>query len=505
MSIFDRFFAAVSGKSAKGMLTEQALPKVKPKQQSFPGYLTNTVAATAQLRNNDLQVANLDLTQAFRFGNSTGAVIRDLVRVNPDLSAAVSSHLRLGIPEHYIAIAEGPDGQFSLEGTQIAMQFLNRLARSPNYDVGFSQTDSLRTLFEALGKEAIIEGALSGELVLDKSRLPDRIVPIPVSNIRFYQDDRGLKPVQLVGGTEVDLDYPTFFYVAGDPSLLNAYAQSPLESAVQPVLAASQFLTDLRRVCGRYIYPKFDVAIDEEKLRANMPQDIQANPESQAGWLNSVFESVSTMINDLGVEEAAVHYDFIKIEYIQGQTGDTPGTFDTVKSIYDGKIATGAKTLPAILGHGVGSQNVASTETMLAVLTANSLVRLKLQEFMSRALTLAVRLYGVEASVNFEFDTIDLRPASELEAFKVMRNERILNLLSLGLMTDEEACLRMTGKLPPTAYTPLAGTRFRDGVQNKEAGNPYSGSPQGGGQSGGGALGQGLGSKQPKQAKGPAK
>ena len=162
MSIFDRFLAAVSGKSAKGMLTEQALPKVKPKQQSFPGYLTNTVAATAQLRNNDLQVANLDLTQAFRFGNSTGAVIRDLVRVNPDLSAAVSSHLRLGIPEHYIAIAEGPDGQFSLEGTQIAMQFLNRLARSPNYDVGFSQTDSLRTLFEALGKEAIIEGALSG-------------------------------------------------------------------------------------------------------------------------------------------------------------------------------------------------------------------------------------------------------------------------------------------------------------------------------------------------------
>jgi hypothetical protein len=346
---------------------------------------------------------------------------------------------------------------------------------------------------------------MSAELVLDKGRLPDRLAPLSVTTIKFYQDDKGLRPVQVVGGEEIDLDSPTFFYVSGDPSLLDPYPQSPLESSIQPVLAFAQFLNDLRRVCSRSVYPKFDVSIDEEKLRANMPMDVQADPELQAGFLNGVISQVETMINDLGVEEAAVHFDFIKIEYIKGQSGDVPQTFDTVKGIYEGKIATGAKVMPSIVGHGTGTQNTASTETMLAVMTANSLVRLKIQELMSRTLTLAVRLYGVEASVSFEFDSIDLRPDSELEAFKTMRSERFLNLLSLGLITDEEVCLRLTGKLPPASYTPLMGTRFRDGVKNSDAGNPYSGAPQGGGQSGGGAMNQGVKSNQPKQAKGPAK
>lgn len=505
MSLLDRFRAAIQPKGAGSKLAPQAPPKVKPKQQGFPGYLTNVTATTARLPQVDLNVANLDLAASFRFGTSTGQVIRNLARVTPDLSAAVSAHLRLGIPEHYIAIAEGPDGQFSLEGTQIAMQLLARWARSPNYDVGFSQTDSLRTLFEAWGKEAIQEGAMAGELVLDKSRLPDRLAPLPVSAIKFYQDDKGLRPVQVIGGEEIDLDFPTFFYVAGDPSLLDPYPLSPLESSIQPVLAFAQFLNDLRKICGRHVYPRLDISIDEEKLRANMPADVQADPALQPDFLNGVISEVENMVNDLGVEEAAVHFDFIKIEYIKGQDGNTPSTFDTVKGIYEAKIATGAKVMPSVVGHGSGSQNVATTETMLAVMTANSLVRLKLQELMSRALTLAVRLYGVEASVSFEFDTIDLRPASELEAFKTMRMERYLNLLSLGLITDEEVCLRLTGKLPPTSYTSLMGTRFRDGVQSTVSGNPYSGSPEGGGQSGGGALNQGIGSKQPKQAKGPAK
>lgn len=504
MSLLDRFRAAVQPKTAGSKLAPQTPPKVKPKQQGFPGYLTSQVATTARLPQTDLNVANLDLAANFRFGASTQEVIRNLARVTPDLSAAVSAHLRLGIPEKYIAIAETPDGQFSLDGTQIAMQLLTRWSKSPNYDVGFSQTDSLRTLFESLGKEAILYGAMSAELVLDKGRLPDRLAPLSVTQIKFYQDDKGLRPVQVVGGTEVDLDYPTFFYVAGDPSLLDPYPHSPLESSIQPVLAFAQFLNDLRKVCGRHVYPKLDISIDEEKLRANMPADIQGDPSLQPAFLDGVLADVENMVNDLGVEEAAVHFDFIVIKFIEGQSGDTPTTFETVKGIYEAKIATGAKVMPSVVGHGSGSQNVATTETMLAVMTANSLVRLKLQELMSRALTLAVRLYGVEASVNFEFDTIDLRPASELEAFKLMEKDRITDLVSIGYMTDEEACLRLTGKLPPAGYTPLMGTHYKQPVQS-DGGNPYSGAPQGGGQSGGGAMNQGVGSRQPKQAKGPAK
>jgi hypothetical protein len=506
MSLYTRFLAAVQPKSTVkvGLLTPQIPVKAPNKQQSLPGFQKTTQATTARLPQNDLQTANQDIVGTYRLGNTTSQVIANLARVTPDLSAAVSAHLRIGIPEKYIAIGENPDGSFSLEATQIAMQLLTRWDRSPDYSTGFSQMSSLRSISEAIGKEGILYGAMCMELVLDKSRMPGELNPISVPQIKWYQDGTGLRPIQLVGGNEIDLDFPTVFYVALDASITDPYAQSPLESAIQPVLGGAQFLTDLRRVCARHVYPRFDVSIDEEKLRANMPPDVQADPALQPGWLNGVFAEVETMINDLGVEEAAVHWNFIVVGFVQGQSGDVPGTFDTVQKIMESKIATGAKTLPAILGHGTGNQSTASTETMLAMMTANSMVRLKLQEMYSRALTMAVRLYGIEATVSFEYDTIDLRPDSELEAFKVMKAERLLNQLSLGMITDEECTLRLTGKLPPAGYTPLMGTGFHTASAGSQ-GNPYSGSPQGGGQSGGGAQNQGVKSKQPQQAKGPAK
>ncbi len=489
--------------AGNSLLTPQEPPKVKAKQQSKPGYARNVTPSTARLPQADLRLANIDITTTARSGPNTASVIRTLVQANPDLSAAVSANLRLGIPEKHIAIARSADGSFNLEATKLAYELQRRFAFSPDYSAGFSQTDSLRSLSEALGKELMIEGAACLELVLDKQRLPYKLVPVPVTSIKWYEDIGGLRPVQLVGGKEIDLDLPTVFYVATDASLLGPYAQSPLESAIQAVLASGQFLNDLRRICHRSVYPRMLVEIDAEKLRQEIPPDVQADPDKLSVFLAGVKSEVENMVNGLNPEDAMIVYSFVTVKYMEGQSGNVPATFDTIKSIHDAKIATGAKTLPSILGHGAGTQNAASTETMLAVKTADSLIRMKLQELYSRALTMAVRLYGLEATVSFEFDTIDLRPASELEAFSIMKQDRLLKLVSLGYMTDEEFCLRITYNLPPAGFIPLTGTHF----QNASAaiGNPYSGAPQGGGQSGGGAAVQGVKSKTPEQAKGPAK
>lgn len=485
-----KFKAAVQKATGKSLLQEQPLPVVKTKlQQSFPAYLTSTATSTAAITQTDLNIANLDLAANYRFGASTAEVVRNLARVNPDLAGAVSAHLRIGIPEKYCAYAYNPDGSFNVDATRLALSLLSRWEASPDYSVGFSQTDSLRSVFEALGKEGILYGGMMVELVLDKQRLPSYLQPIHVPKLKWYQDNKGLRPVQVVGGVEVDLDFPTVMYVALDPVLNDAYPQSPIESAIQPVLASTQFLNDLRRVCARHVYPRYDVSLDEAKLKDSIPLEVQADEGRMSSYLNNVFSSVEAMINELGVEQALVHYDFVKVRYVEGGASDVPNTFETVKGIHDAKIATGSKSMPAILGHGAGSQNIASTETMLALMTDNSLIRLKLMELMSRSLTMACRLFGQDVTVKFEFDTIDLRPDAELEAFKTMKESRIMNQLSFGFITDEEACLRLVGKLPPTGFAPLSGTRFRD-IKSDSAGNPYSGTNAGGGQSGGGAANQ---------------
>jgi hypothetical protein len=498
-------FAAKGG----GQLPPPAEPKVKPKQQSYPSYITSTRKNDAALPKVDPRITNVDIAQSYRFGRDTPTVIRDMVRAVPDLAGAVSAFLRVGIPERYFALARDPDGTVNDDATRLAWEILRRWAMLPPYDAGFSQTDSIRSISEALAKEGIMYGAMGGELVLDKARMPYKFQPINVNGLKFYPDYsgglKGLKPVQVVGGEEIDLDIPTFFYVALDPSLLDPYPQSPIESAMQPAIASAQFLNDMRRVMARHVYPRYIVSIIWEKFRDQIPGEILADPEKLPAYLNDVQAKVENTINALGVEDALVLFDFIEVKFIEGEAGDTSEKFKTLKEILESKLATAARTMPAILGHGSDSQNVASTETMIFMLSANSMVRLKLQELFSKALTLAVRLGGHDVTVEFEFDPIELRPAGEMEAFRTMEFERIMKLWSIGLMSDMEASIRMTGAPPPKGFAEKSGTEFYPLVGNGAAQNPYSGTSVGGGQSGGGAANQSRTPQTPTKPKGNSK
>jgi hypothetical protein len=110
---------------------------------------------------------------------------------------------------------------------------------------------------------------------------------------------------------------------------------------------------------------------------------------------------------------------------------------------------------------GSGSQNVASTEALLSTKLAASFQK-PVEAVLSRALTLAVRMYGVDVYVKARFNDIELRPKSELEAHMSMRQQRVLELLSLGRITDDEAQSMLgLGSIPESAEE-LSGTMFLD-------------------------------------------
>ena len=132
------------------------------------------------------------------------------------------------------------------------------------------------------------------------------------------------------------------------------------------------------------------------------------------------------------------------------------------------------------IGHGSASANFASAEALLYMKTADGLIRKKLNELYSRIFTLAVRLYGVDCYVEFAYEDIDLRPKNEVEAFKAMKQSRVLELLSLGFMSDEEASIMLTGKLPSANAPQLSGTGFRANTSVSPAGSGYNGATNSG-------------------------
>lgn len=452
-------------KSAAAALPPIIEPKVPNKPQAQPSFAkrAKTASSDQRLTATDRRTANIDLL-TLRNGTDTKATIHDLAAVSPDLSASVWAYQRMVVTRDFTAVARNQDGTANPEGTAALQQVLARLNYLTDYTDGFSAVSSIHAVAESLCKELRLYGSCALELVLDKARLPNRLVPISTTQISFYEDNTGYTyPVQQGNDGEIPLDIPTFLYEAIDQDLLQAYSDSPMEAALQAVLADTEFQNDVRRVIKRALHPRLDASIDFEKFRDSMPVEVAGDPNEAARYQQEFIGGVQETVNGLEPDDALVHFDSVKFDYLNNGNVTLNKEYEVIQGINNAKMATGAKAPPAVLGHGAGSQNVASTESALFARYCEG-VQNKINSIISRALTLAVRLLGFDVYVVFEFDRVDLRPDSELEAFRAMKQSRVLELLSIGLLSDEEAAIRLTGELPPAGAPKLSGTFFKVGV-----------------------------------------
>lgn len=474
-------------------------PKVPNKPQAEPSYSKRTKSSNADIRllENDRQTANTDLT-TLRSGASTKAVIHDLSKVSPDLSGAVWAYQRMVVTRGFTGFARNQDGTINPQATGVLQQVIARMNNLTDYTDGFSAVASLYSVAESLCKEAVLYGAMSMELILDKARLPNRLQPISTTQLIFYEEikDAYTYPIQRVNGQEINLDQPTFFYDSIDQDLLQVYSDSPMEAALQATIADAEFTNDVRRVIKRALHPRLNAVISWDTYKRTLPPDVLGDAEKMRAHQEAFIQAVATTVNGLEPDDALISFDTTAFSYINNGNVTLNKEYETLQNMINAKQATGTHTPPAVLGHGSGSQNIASTETMLFVRYCEGLQN-HINTMLSRAFTLAVRLLGFDVYVEFSFDRIDLRPDSELEAFRSMKQERILEQLSFGLISDEEASLILTGKLPPTPTT-LSGTMFQI---NKTAGggNPNSNT----GPSSGGALNQAQTPDTPQNTKGP--
>lgn len=480
-------------------LTPQPPPKVSGKVSAFPSYLTTaTPNREVSLAQSDRQLGSTDLSKISRT-QGTKALVRQLAHSSPDVSAAMWANLRTAITPTYNAVAKNTDGTFNREATALVQQLLVRFDSLPDFSVGYSGTSTMRSNSESLAKELFLYGSCALELVLGKDRLPARLAPVSTTKIEFRPDGTTrLFPIQRIAGQEISLDVPTFFYTALDQELTEAYSASPIESAIKASLFSEQFMADINRVIRRALHPRLTVKIDEEKFRENLPAEAMHDTKVLQDHLDGVISNVTSMVNGLEPEDALVHFDTLGISLMSNTSAALSTEYEVLSNMINAKMSTGAKTLPAILGHGSASSNIASTETLLFMKSVEGAIQGKLNEIYSKALTLAVRLFGLDVYVEFAYAGIDLRPAAELEPFRMAKQSRLLELLSLGMITDDECALELTGFLPRQGAPVLSGTFFKSAPPNMNPGNDGS-------SNGGSTLNKNLSPDTPTEAPGQNK
>jgi hypothetical protein len=469
------FFSWFKGEKAADVAPPPP-PKAK-KSGALPTYVTSArTTETAFLPETDLNLATSDASVERLSARNTKDLIRRKSKSNPDLSSAVFSAIRMAVSANYTIIARNLDGTVNAEGTRLAQQLARRIDYMGQAK-GWNHYPTLRSASEAMGRDLLVTGACCGEIILNQARLPDGFQPYASTTIKFRYKNGRKVPFQVIGDNEVSLDIPTFFYVSLDQDLLEPYSDPPMQAALQPVQASTDFQQDLRRVFRRAISPRLQAKIKYSEWLKQVPADVLHDREKLDNYMSSFIQSIRDLLDGLEPEDALVSFDIVDFDYITGGNTSLSQEYEVFSDILNSKQAAGVKALPTVLGHSVGSQNIASTESMLYLKTVEGAVQSKLGEIYSRIFTTAVRLFGIDAVVEFRYEPIALRPDIELEAFRAMKQSRVLELLSLGLISDEEASIILSGSLPEPGAPRLSGTGFT--VSKPDTSNPTSNTANG--------------------------
>ena len=418
---------------------------------------------------------NTDISSVRTASNAYDAM-RALVKISGDVAMSVTSYVRLANTEMRFKVYDATH-QLSADGMITLRSWLASLSYLNDYTYGYDDRIPLAGISESMLMEIMLTGACAMELVLDKARLPFRLQPVSPSKLkwRITPLDIGngvshkITPWQQAQGQTIMLDVPTFFTARLDHDVTLTYPKPPMESALNAAVFSAEVIQDIRRTVRRSGHSRLLMTINTELLIKAAPLDVRGDTTKLQAWMEDVRLNLETQLAGLNPESGLVIFDTMKAEYLNSEIGAS-ADYSPFVDIVDGQLATALRTPPSILGKRMGgSQNVSSSESLLFLKHVEGLHK-PVEAVFSRAMTLAMRLFGFDGYVEAKYSPVNLRPKEELEAFAQMKQSRVLELLSLGFLTDQEAAEELgTGMISPTAM-PLSGTMFYG--QTKQAMDP---------------------------------
>lgn len=369
---------------------------------------------------------NIDLTKLQSY--TAEELLELLISVHPDISHALYTYLRMG-DTPLTFTAKKKTGSDDKSG-QRALDEIKEMLESPLPSPGYQHGRSLGKLDTVQRMMIMVRGACAGEVVLNE-RCNDviDIVPVDPALIWFRREPvtNRLVPWQYVKnpgtrqtgeewfGQYKKIDTPTFIYEEFDPMVDDPYGRTPFLPVLQVVFFHLQVLQDLKAVVHNQGYPRLDISMLEEIMLKNMPPQYKNNPSGQQAWLKERMDEMLNHFNSLNPDDALVHWDSVKVEYLKG--GNSGPMIDIKKliDIIDTQMATGLKTLLTLLSRHQGStETYSSVDTQIYIKSVES-ARSVTKRFWKRAFSMAVRVRGVQTQVEADYAPIDLRSEMERE------------------------------------------------------------------------------------------
>lgn len=396
-----------------------------------------------------------------RTSQDSKALIKDLLKFDSDMSATLHAYLTIADTEPRFYVYD-MEGQLDREGQKQFEQMKTTLTQRTDYTTGFQFTKSLRELSEDLRYMVLARGGVAGELVFNKLLLPAEVRNIDIANIEWFEQSPGqYKPQQRPPGASqpIPLDIANFFvkYYRQNPT--DIYAESIFVSGINTIAARQQVINDLYRIMQKTGYPRLEATVVEEVLRKNAPMEMQQSEDKMRSWLNARLQEVAQDLTTMRPDAAYVHFDAVEAKILNEKGPGTAFNVTDIIAVLNSQNQSALKTMATIIGRGEGGVNTASVESRVFSKSADSLNG-PIADMFADMFTLAMRLQGYQGYVECYFDPVELRPEMELEPQKVVKQTRLLEALSLGVITDDEFHIEMYNRPRPDSAPELSGTNF---------------------------------------------
>lgn len=422
----------------------------------------------ATFPNDTTKLVNTSIKDIRQGANQT-EVMRTLYEIDGTMSTAVLAAVQTAMSGYSVIAFSASTRETDEVGQSVAEALISSWDTVWNYTKGYSDQLPVNQLLSQMMLEVALAGGVGAELVLDKARFPSKLVVFPYDTVVWKSNaESGRYPTQRRRGggggrssadAEVNLDHPNIWVVESVKSAARIYSISYMVSAFKRLYMYEDFIEDMQRVVRRAGQPRLVIKLNYDKVVAAAPAETRSDPEKLRTFLDSTKASVESQVLNLAPEDSLVTYDLVDVGSVESK-GEKSDYKELLEALA-GLTASAAKASPAVLGLRLssGSQNVASTESMLFIKMAK-LLQEPVETLMSRALTLGVRMMGVDSYVKFRFRDIDLRPANELEAHRQIKQNRVMELLSTGRITDSEAQSMLGLGSLPEGSEELSGTFF---------------------------------------------
>lgn len=405
---------------------------------------------------NNLKTFNNTAINNISSRTDANEIIRLLIREEGLFSSAANSMVAISAGAGYRLAGYDSTGTMSTEVMSVAYSIMDQFSTLHDYSKGYNDKPGMNSLLASMQMDVITSGGCGGELVLDAQFGPERIVPIGYSTVTWEADGQGGRyPTQDNG--DIVLNIPTVFISEHNRNPDEAYSVSLLRPGLSHTINFNNFLEDTHRAINRTGHSRLIATIIADKIKQAADEKTRADPVKMGALYSRVKTEVEEALAGLEPEDAIVSYD--SIEYDVQDTGGSKADYSTMLTTLGNLLGVAVKTPASVSGlRASGGQGLSNAETLIYLQVVRG-TRPPVEEVMSRALTLACRLMGIDGYVAFEFKAINLRPEAELEAYLGTKQKRVLELLSWGVINEAHACWEL-GLRPQGLNAILAGTRF---------------------------------------------